>query len=206
MNNTIKYLLITIIAGVSLYNAIYFKKLDEVKKEASNTTFNAKNYANQFFKNDVESFKAINASDFLNHINADAQAYAENNGHKLGISSDYNFIVEGNAIVLEIEEEYIVVELESDQQRLKIATDFIFGNAIREGARRANIGDYQNTMDFNNISVELNNIVREQILPPFLQEVKVSDRIYFKGAAKVNTKRHTNENMKVIPMLLKINN
>ena len=206
MNKLIKYFIIAFIVGISAYNAVYIKKLDDVKKEQSSTIFDAKNYAEAFFNSKVETLAGINASDFLNSIKADAIGYSEANGNKLGISADYYFIIDGNAAVTNIEDEFVVVALQADQQKVKIATDFIFGNAIREGAQMANIGDYQNTMDYNSISVELNNIVRETVVPPFLQKVKKSDSIYFKGAVKVNTKKPKLENLRVIPLVVKIIN
>jgi len=204
MNRPIKYFIIAFIIGVSLYNSVYIKKLDDVKKAQTNSTFNAKNYANAFFDSEVETLSSTDASVFLNNIKTDLKGYSEANGNKLGISNDYYFIIDGNATVLNIEEEFVVVALDADQQKIKIATDFIFGNAIREGAQMANIGDYQNTMDYNTISVELNNIVRETVVPPFLQEVKELDSIYFKGAIKANTKKQKIEQLRVIPLELKI--
>lgn len=205
MNKPIKYLIIAFIAIVCVYNSIYFEELDTIKKAQTDAAFDAKNYASAFFKSDIETLSSTDAAAFLQNINTDLKGYSEANGNKLGISNDYYFIIDGNAIVRSIEEEYVVVELSKDQQKLKIATDFIFGNAIREGTQMANIGDYQNTMDYNSISVELNAIVRETVVPPFIQKVQELDDIYFKGAVKVNTKKQKIENLRVIPMILKIN-
>jgi len=155
--------------------------------------------------NKKESLPAIKANEFLLDAAKDVKSYAEQKGKKLGISNDYNFIVEGNATVVSIEEENVIVELnENREQKIKIATDFIFGNAIRDGSALADIGTFQNTMDFNNISVELNNIVRETIVPSFVKTAKEGDSLYFKGAAKVNIKNPDLKVLRVIPMILKL--
>ncbi len=207
MKKAITYVIIVIIIGVSLYNSVYIKNLDEVKKGQNDATFNAKNYAKAFMNTKVETLKAINATDFLNELTNNVKGYCEENGNKLGISNAYYFIIEGNASVEHIDDEYVVVALdENNNQKIRIATDFIFGNAIREGAQMASIGDYQNTMDYNNISVELNNIVRETIVPPFRQNVKVGDKLYFKGAVKVNIKTTKLNELRVIPLSLKFKN
>ena len=207
MNKSIKYIIFTSILGVSLYYSIYIKALDEVKQVKSDDVFNAKSFANQFISSKTETLPALNTSDFLNNILKDVKKYSEANGNKLGISNDYYFITEGNATVLSIEEEDIVVSLsENDKQHIRIATDFIFGNAIREGAKVANIGDFHNTMDYNNISVELNNIIRETIIPPFMKRLKRGNNLYFKGAVKVNTKKPILKELRVIPIILKLNN
>ncbi|MFI0429304.1 DUF2291 family protein [Mariniflexile sp. HMF6888] len=207
MKKAIKYVIVAVIIGISLYNSVYIKALDEVKQMQTNTVFNAKTYAREFINSKIETLKSINSSTFLNNIQNNVKSYCEENGNKLGISTDYYFIIDGNATVLNIEEEDVIVALnENNQQKIKIATDFIFGNAIREGAKMANIGDYQNTMDYNNISVELNNIVRETIVPPFKNNIKEGDSIYFKGAVKVNINKPNLTELRLIPLHLKIKN
>lgn len=204
MKKPVKYLITALILGFLVYNSVYIKDLDEVKKAQTDVTFNAKTYASEFFDTKIEMLSSLNASDFLNSLKTDVKGYSEAYGNKLGIGNDYYFIIDGKATVLDIDEEFVVVELHDDQQKIKIATDFIFGNAIREGAKMANIGDYQNTMDYNTISVELNNIVRETVVPPFIRKVKKGDQLYFKGAVKVNTKKSKIEQLTVIPLVLKI--
>ncbi|WP_370479546.1 DUF2291 family protein [Tamlana flava] len=206
MKKPIKYILTALILGISVYNSIYIKKLNELKDKKNNAVFNAKTFASDFMSTKIETLKSINSSMFLNDIAKDVKEYAETNGNNLGISNDYYFIIDGNATVINIKEEDVVISLNENSHRiLKIATDFIFGNAIREGAKMANIGDYQNTMDYNNISVEVNNLVRETIVSPFGKSVKEGDAIYFKGAVKVNTKKPMLDSLRVIPLLLKIN-
>ncbi len=203
MNKPIKYTIIALVLVFSFYNAVYIKDLDAVKALKTKAVFNAKDYADDFIENKVQNLLAIDASSFLTGISEDVKSYSESKGNKLGISDDYYFIIDGKATVEKIEEENVLVTLQENKNRkLKIATDFIFGNAIREGAKMANIGDYQNTMDYNNISVELNNIVRETIVSPFKKSVKENDSLYFKGAVKVNVNKPQLDNLRVIPLIL----
>ena len=150
--------------------------LDQIKKSKSDSVFNVASYAKDFMSNKIETLPAINASDFLVNISDDLDNYAEQKGRKLGISDEYHFIIEGKATITAIDEEYVRVMLEDDKD-LRVATDFIFGNAIREGSGMANHDHYQNTMDFNSISVELNNIVRETVVPPFKKKAKIGDAL-----------------------------
>lgn len=207
MKKVIKYIVLAVIVIVALYNSVYFESLEEIKKGKSALVFNAKDYANQFMSNKIAGLPAIKASQFLIDASKDVKHYCEEKGKKLGISKTYYFIIEGHASVVSVEEENVVIALtDSPSQKIRIATDFIFGNAIREGSAMANIGDYQNTMDYNNISVELNNMVRETIIPPFVKTVKEGDSIYFKGATKISVKNPNLKALRVIPLILKINN
>tara|TARA_R110000868_G_scaffold83515_3_gene235683 strand:+ start:29220 stop:29843 length:624 start_codon:yes stop_codon:yes gene_type:complete len=207
MKRTLKYIVLALVVGVSLYGSVYFEPLDEFKKAQNNSVFNAKTLATDFLSNKTQALPAINASEFLTAITENVKEYCLAKGKKLGISDEYNFIIDGNATVLAIEEENVLLSLdENSAQQIRIATDFIFGNAIRDASAIADIGDFQNTMDFNTLSVELNNTVRETIVLPFKKQVKEGDKLYFKGALKVNAKHPKLEELKVIPLLIKFNN
>ena len=207
MNKLIKYIVFTVIVGLSLYNSVYFESLDDYKKGQNKSIFDAKSLASKFISTTIETLPAINTSDFLVDIAKNTTNYCSDKGKKLGISNDYNFIIDGVATVISIDEENVLVAInDNKEQQVRIATDFIFGNAIRDASAIADIGDFQNTMDFNNISVELNNIVRKTIVPPFKQKVKEGDQLYFKGAVKVNSMRPNLQDLKVIPLIIKFNN
>ncbi len=204
MNKVIKYCLLFVVLVLALYHSVNIESLDQIKKSQSDLVFDAKSYASDFMTNEIATLSAINATDFLDNIANDLENYCEQKGKKLGISDEYNFIIEGDATVKAIEEEYVVIALENNKE-LRIATDFIFGNAIRDGSAMADIGDYQNTMDFNSISVELNNIVRETIIPTLKQKTKIDGALSFKGAVKVDIKKPQTDGLKVIPLSIKFN-
>ncbi len=199
MNKALKYSLLVVILGLALYNSVSIEALDEVKKSQNDLVFDAKTYANDFMNDEIESLAALNATEFIKSIGADLKTYSIENGKKLGISDEYNFIIEDEATISEIEEEFVLVTIDNGKQ-LRLATDFIFGNAIRDGSAMAQIGDYQNTMDFNSISVELNNIVRETIIPPFKEKAEIGDIVHFKGAVKLDVTKPITNDLKVIPI------
>ncbi|MFX0557778.1 DUF2291 family protein [Maribacter sp. CXY002] len=204
MGKLVKYSVLTIIVLMALYGSVTISPLDEIKQRQNDTDFNAKAYAEDFMNSKIQGLRAINATDFLQNISNDISGYCEKNGKRLGISDAYNFIVEGKGTVSSIEEEYVVLTLENGSG-MYIATDFIFGNAIRDGSAMANIGDYQNTMDFNTISIELNTIVRETIVAPFKSRVKENDTISFKGAVTVAITDPRLNSLKVIPLSINFN-
>lgn len=202
MKKIIKYSILVIIIAIALYNSATLTPLDQIRQTKSDTAFNAKAYATAFMSNKIEDLPAINASVFIDNISNNLMNYCVENGKKLGISDEYNFIIEGDAKVTAIEDEYILVVLEDDEE-VQLATDFIFGNAIRDGSGMALIDDYQNTMDFNSISVELNNIVRETLVPSLKEKAKIGDPLYFKGAVKVDVGKPKIKELKVIPLRIK---
>jgi len=204
MNKPIKYGVIAVVLGLAAFNAVNIEPLDQRIQHQIDAVFDAKAYASDFMNHQIEALPAIDAAVFLENLSRDLEGYCEQHGKKLGISDTYNFIIEGNATVQSVEEEYVRVALENEAP-LKLATDFIFGNAIRDGSAMAHIDDYQSTMDFNSISVELNQIVRETILPPFKASVKTADRLYFKGAVKIDISGPL-DHVNVIPLRIKFKN
>jgi hypothetical protein len=59
-------------------------------------------------------------------------------------------------------------------------------------------------MDFNNVSAEINKIVRAEVLPAFKKSVVKEDTVQFAGALELN-KEHLNVgDIEIIPVELKI--
>ncbi len=195
----------TILVALALYNAVRIKPLNEVKKKQDTQLFDAKAYAADFMANKIESLPALQVDSFLEHLGNNPTAYAQEHGKKLGISDAYHFIIEGKGSVSAIEEEYIVLGL-GDGSSVAIATDFIFGNAIRDGSGMAHIDDHQNTMDFNSISVELNNQVRETIVPLLRDKATMGSTLYFKGAVTIAIDQPNPSEIKIIPLRIQIIN
>ncbi len=203
MKKPIKTLVIVLAVGISAYNAIFIEPLDAYHFNNNKSALGIEFLVEDFIANKIESISALNTITFLAEISSNPIDYSLKNGKKLGISDDYNFIVEGQGKVISIEEENIILELNhAEKQNIRLAIDFIFGNAIRDGSGIADIGNFQNTMDFNTISVLLNNFVREKIVPPFQSEVRAGSVVYFKGAVKVNAKSPNTETLRVIPLQL----
>ncbi len=204
MGKLLKYSIITVVVLVALYGSVNISPLDEVKLAQKSAIFDPRAYAEAFMKNEVSTIPAVDVLDFIQNISKNTSGYCELKGKKLGISDEYNFIIEGKGAVTSIEAEYVVLNLDNNN-KLFLATDFIFGNAIRDGSAMADIGDYQNTMDFNSISVELNNLVRETIVPSFKERVQLDDIVSFKGAVKVDVTNPNLNSLKVIPLSINYN-
>lgn len=205
MKKSVKYLLFTFLIGVALYNAVYFEPLDEKNTAQKKEDFDPDAFAKNFMETKLEGLPAIKADQFLESLEENLMTFTAEKGRKLGISNDYYFVVDGNATVLTIGEENVRIRLEGENAaELRIATAFIFGNTIREASGMAHIGDFQNTMDFNNISVAVNDRVRTDIVPPFLSKVEEGSQVYFKGAVEVNTKNPDFKNLRIVPLILEI--
>ena len=203
-----KYIIAIVIIIVVAYNSVYFKKLDEVKAAATAKEFNATQYSQNFWTNKL--IPNLNKATDLNQLTAmlsgDATKTFDTYSHALGIGNLRYFLVKGKGEVTAINDNALAVSLKSDtsQQTITIETEYVFGNEVRDATGLIDISEFSNTMDFNNVSAELNKIIREKVLPSFKSTVKKGNTIEFVGAIELN-KEHLNlQKIEVVPIEIKI--
>ena len=202
--------LITYLAGgvailLVAYHSVYFKRLDEVKAAQAGRTFNAAAYAQTLWNQKMIPGlgKAVEIKELLPMLSADPAQAFDRYSHALGIGNLRYFLVRGEGKVTAVDADDITVAITGTAgQTVRIATEYIFGNAARDATGMVDINDFTNTMDFNNVSAELNKIIRSRVLP-LLKNRKVGDTISFAGAVELN-KEHLNlSTMEAIPVAVR---
>jgi len=205
MARKIKSILIVLLVGVVAYNSVYFKKLDEVKTLKAAKDFDATRYAQTFWDTKLMPSldKAVDLGQLVSMLSNEQKKTFETYSHALGIGNLRYFLVIGNGTVRAVEPDYVSVNLDANT-RITLATEFIFGNAVRDASGLISINEFVNMMDFNNVSAEINKIIRERVLPPFRNSVKEGDQIQFVGAIETNKEHPELYNIEVIPIQLSI--
>lgn len=204
----LKYIISVVAIVIIAYNSVYFKKLDEVKAVKAAATFDASKYAQTFWNNKLlpNINRAIDLNQLTTMLSTDTTKTFETYSHALGIGNLRYFLVKGKGEITLINDDDIVVSLLGDTTTYirTIATEYVFGNAVRDATGLIDINEFSNTMDFNNVSAELNKIIREKVLPPFKSAVKKGNTIEFVGAIELN-KEHLNlQKIEVVPIEIKI--
>jgi predicted lipoprotein len=82
----------------------------------------------------------------------------------------------------------------------------VYGNAVRDASGLIDINEFTNTTDLNNVSAEINNIIRKEVLPPFMAKMKKGDVISFYGAIELNKEHLKTDKIEIIPISLSIPN
>ncbi|MCU7550598.1 DUF2291 domain-containing protein [Chitinophagaceae bacterium LB-8] len=204
----IKYALSIVALIVVAYNSIYFKSLDEVKAASAVKQFDAASYAHHFFNKKLMPGidKAVEIDALLKLVQSDPSKAFLSYSHALGIGNIRYFLVKGEGTIKAIGENTTTISYISDttQKQLEIATEFVYGNAIRDASGLININEFNSTMDFNNVSAEINKIVRSEVLPSFKANGKVGDRIKFSGAIELNQAHLNLDHIEVVPITLKL--
>jgi predicted lipoprotein len=206
----IKPLIVVVVILVVAYNSVYFKKLSDVKAANTSQQFNAALYAQDYLTKKLPS--SLKAAMDLNTLTTLLQTAPEKtfqqHSHALGIGNIRYFLVKGEGQIVKIEDDATLVQVKKDStsQVIRIATEYVFGNAIRDASGLVNINEFNNTMDFNNVSAEINKVIRQQVLPPFKAKAKLGDVVQFTGAIELNQAHVKLDNLEVVPITLKIIN
>ncbi|MGV3600414.1 MAG: DUF2291 domain-containing protein [Dyadobacter fermentans] len=207
MPKPIRYLLYLAVVALLAYNSVYIKKLDEVKAGAA--TFNAAGYALDFWDKKLTPglSKAVELGALTSQLKTEKDKAFEQHSHALGIGNIRYFLVKGEGVVADVSENEVSVKLAGASEstaNVRIATEYIFGNAVRDASGAIDINAFTNSMDFNNVSAEINKLIREKVVPPFKSKVKKGDRIAFHGAIELNRAHLQVNDIEIIPIHLQI--
>lgn len=204
MNKTIKYMLWLVALLFVAYNSVYFKKLDEVKSGAVKA-FDAVGYADVYFYKKLPpvAAHAPEIDELILMIKKNTADAFKSNGYALAIGNARYFLVKGEGKVTDVDENGVTVQTTSGHTVL-LATEYVFGNAVRDASGLVNINEFSNTLDLNNISAETNKIIRDKVLPVFKSQVKKGSKVKFIGAIGLNEAHLQLDDIEVTPISLKI--
>nr|WP_295923205.1 DUF2291 domain-containing protein [uncultured Dyadobacter sp.] len=203
MSKPIRYLLYVAAFALLAYNSVYFKRLDEVK--AGHAAFNAAAYAKDFWEKQLIPGlgKAVELTTLNSLLDTDKDKAFDEYSHALGIGNVRYFMIKGTGKVTDVDENQVTVATGAGSE-VRIATEYIFGNAVRDASGTIDINAFTNSMDFNNVSAEINRIIREKVVPPFRSRVKKGDNVTFCGAIELNREHMQTNSPELIPVRLQI--
>jgi predicted lipoprotein len=207
MQKLIKPILILISVLAVIFFSLKIENLEEYKAANTTTTFDASEYAAKFWAEQIPGIdeNAIDASNLIQLLNEKPDEAFEKHSHVLGIANTHYFMVKGKGKISTIEEEFVVLQI-NDTQSIQLATDFIFGNAVRDASGKISINEFLNMTDFNNVSVALNKLVKTNVVNELRSAVEVGKTIEFVGATEINKENIDIENMRIIPVRAIVNN
>jgi predicted lipoprotein len=203
MKKSLKYILFLLIIGLIAYNSVYFKKISEL--QAASKSFDATAYAQNLVGNKLQPVltNAVKLDSLIKEVAISPSPIFKTSGHSLTIGSSKFFMVKGAGTVTSIDDSGVDLKTDGNNE-IKIATEYIFGNGIRDASALVNLNDFTNTTDLSNISSEINKIIRKNVVPPFRSAVKIGDRISFAGAIELNQAHLDVKNIELLPVSLKI--
>jgi len=207
MKKPVKYALASLVVIATLIFSFRIEKLDEYNATKNKSVYNAEEYATEIWENKIPAViqDAPQILSVIEELKKDRQKAFEDFGRKLGISRTWYFMAKGKGMVDSVEEEYLWVNMDADI-RIQLATSFIFGNAVRDASGVVDINDFINMTDFNNVSVSLNKLVKNEVVSELKNSAKTGMIIEFAGAFEINEELVNTDSIRVIPVSVKISN
>ncbi len=191
MKKACKYTVAAVIITFLVYHSIYFENLEDIKQQRQRETFNAAEYARDFWDNQLFSVldKAVDAKELIELFNTNMNEAIRKYGKTPGVSRIYSYLIRGNGKILTIGEDFLQVSIREPKTNpdIKITTGFyIPGNAVRNASGLIDVSEFSDTMKFNEISGEINKIIVKEVIRPFLdKKPKVGKTIRLFGATQV---------------------
>ncbi len=198
-----KYGIGILVFGIFAYHSVYFRLLDKMGAVSDLAHFDSKAYTLDFWQNKLPTVtgRAVDAADLLDLFEHDMDQAIEKYARTLGIASQHSYLVKGEGRVVEIDEDGIRVRIDGDSgAEVLITTIDLFGNAVRDASGLVDVSDFPNTMEFNTISVEINTIIRTEVVRPAVEKAAVGKNIRFIGAAEVSEDDQNIHPLKIIPI------
>ncbi|MFM6976476.1 MAG: DUF2291 family protein [Sphingobacteriaceae bacterium] len=197
-----KFFLGLLLLVLLVHHSVYFKKLS-ASKSSEAVAFNAKEYARTYVLTKIPAAKnkAVDIYELLSALKADRKKAFDTYSSKQHTGDLNYFLVKGQAQISQIDEEQLGLKSTNAKAEFKLALKYIFGNAARDCSDLISINDFSNTMDLNNVSEEINQLIRKEIIPSFIAKAKKGDQIEFIGALELSS-TETQKAVEVIPLSL----
>ena len=189
-NKTSKRMLAGLGLILLLCASIRLQKLDEVRAQMKASQFDAAEYARDFWDVRLPGVldQSPEAQSLVPLFNTDMKA-AIQQGQTLGESRTHAYLLQGTGTIVTVDKKGIALKLaESGTGPVVLISTglFVAGNAIRDASGLVDVSAFSDTMKFNRISSQINNIVVTEVIKPFLtKSPKPGQQVRFIGAAEV---------------------
>ena len=207
MNKYVKYLLLIVVIGLVAYKSVYVKKLSEIKA-VIDEKFDAVAFSKKLWEEKLPTKlgSAVELATFIKTTQSNPADAFSKYTNALGIGNYRYALIKTEGIVTNINDDDIALQTKMGDSLMivKLATEFIYGNGIRDASGLVDVKDFPNTMDLNNISEELNKMVRKTVLPLFKAAVKKGDKVIVTGAIEIHKEHVKWSELEIIPVQLQI--
>jgi len=108
-------------------------------------------------------------------------------GKQAGLGGAFFFCVRGKGTVESVEHDRVLLEVEGSPRRVCLELGVVVDNTVRE-AVGVKASDFNNSQDFNALSLDLNRQVEENVIAPNRELLKVGIQVDFVGCCKIGGK------------------
>jgi predicted lipoprotein len=207
MNKYIKYGLLLGVIALLGYKSVYFEKLS-TRKKTDTGKFDAVAFSKKLWTEQMPAKldSAIALNVLMSEI-AKSPADAFNKYTNALAVGNYRYaLVKTEGVVTEVKEDEVLLDVTAADSvlHISVATEFVYGNAIRDASGLMQVKDYPNTADLSSISEALNKIIRTEVLPSFKTAVKKGNNISVVAAVELNREHIHWQGLELLPMRITI--
>jgi predicted lipoprotein len=207
MKKLFKVFLYALIIGLVLYNSVSISKLSDLKNAVPDK-FDAVAYTQQLWKNRMQGKldSAVELSTLIKEVEANQQTALDKYGNALGIGNYRYVLVKAMVNVTEIKADELQVQYQFENKQIDavLATEYIYGNAVRDASGLVTVKDFSNTDDLNGISEAMNDKIRKEVLPSFKKAIQKGQKVKLVAAIELNKAFVKWKGLELIPIQLEI--
>ncbi|WP_423126880.1 DUF2291 domain-containing protein [Gaoshiqia sp. Z1-71] len=197
----LRYFSVALAILLTVFLSVNIRNLQEYKASTGSAAFNATEFANVFWTENLPQSieKAPEATELIRLLDENPDQAFKQYGRKLGLSRTCYFMLRGSGTVWSVDDEHLTVLL-NNRDTIRLATAFIFGNAIRDGSGQVDINQFINMTDFNKVSVAINKLVKEKIVSRLKRLAETGKQIEFAGVAELREDQAIPGSFTIIPV------
>jgi len=201
MKKISKLLVGALLFFVALWFAFYTEPLSERKAREALKQYNPEQLVEHHWLNSMPQLasEALPLAQFVQQLQADPEALRQQSGRLLGIGSNVYYVVTGDADDVTFADNEFCFSIEG--VACHIPTKYIFGNVARDASGWFDIGDFQNTMDFNSVSACINQRIKEQVVGPLLADAQSIGCCHFCAAVEVKPGQRRVDSLVLYPYI-----
>lgn len=171
-------------------SSVEFRSLEAKRAEERAERFDPVQYARDFWARRLDGVleTSLSVEELIHLFNTDMDA-AVGKSRTLGQSRVHAYLLEGEGKIISVNKDGLCVSVtspEADPEILICAGSYISGNAVRDASGLIDVSAFSDTMKFNKISFEINKIVVQEVITPFLDKgPRTGMTVRFVGAVEV---------------------
>ena len=202
MKRVIKAIAWCVAVVIILALSLKVERLDERTTAEFDPTEQVEHFWNEELAALLVGDRVVGVDLFCQELKNNRQLLIDRYGLTLGIGAPYSLLLGGEFTVAEVGEELTTLRAEAGATLL-MRTAYIFGNTVREATALFSIDDYENTMDFNLVSSELNRRIQQEVIDPQREALIEGARLQVFGALDLPQEGLPKGRFELIPLTLK---
>jgi len=203
-----KYIVAAAIVVLLLCNSFYFENLEKRRAANASKVFDVEQYAKNFWdKLSKKMDEAADAKQFLALFGQDQHKAIEEYSTKTEhVSSTHFFLLQGRGKIVSGGEDGVLISFTETKTypEILVATDLIFGNAVRDASGLVDSDDFEDSMDYNKVSEHINDIVMNKVIACFRDKAREGATVRFIGAAEIFESDPQISPLQIVPIKLEL--